>query len=77
MNELAKIEAAKKLAPSYLKLKDDGADFKCNECGLSQKSTKAKPFVVIYTPDGVRHSAVHLECLDKDWVKNARDMGEI
>lgn len=73
MNNFQKIEAAKKAAPSYLHLKDDGADFSCDECGEYGRIG----FVVPYTPDGKFHMSTHLECLDPSWVENAKDMGSI
>jgi hypothetical protein len=73
MRELERIEEAKRQAPSYFKLKDDGADFHCEECGKEGR----KDFVATYTPDGKLHRATCLDCIDEDWLKNAKNMGEL
>lgn len=71
MDELKKLRAAQAAAPSYLRMKDDGADMLCKECGKRDRAQFAKPF----TPDGKNHFSVHFECLDPEWLANAKDMG--
>lgn len=65
-------ERAQEVAPSFLHIPDDGADFHCSICGEHGRKGFVKPF----TPDGKMHYACHLECLDEDWVKRATDCGE-
>lgn len=73
MDNFALIEKAQANAPSYLNLKDDGADFHCDECGESGR----KGFIVGYTPDGKHHKACHKDCVDESWLVNAKEMGTI
>jgi hypothetical protein len=71
MNEFDMITHAQASAPSYLKLKDDGADMKCIECGKRDREL----FIKTFTPDGKNHFAVHKTCVDEEWLANAKDMG--
>jgi len=58
-------------APCYYHLRDDGAPFKCREC-LKHKPLKELRFT--FTPDG-RKSILCIDCLDPEWLDNAKDMG--
>ena len=73
MKELERIAEAKRQAPSYFVLKDDGADFRCAECGKKGRVG----FIVTYTPDGEHHFSTCLDCIDEDWLNNATNMGEL
>jgi hypothetical protein len=66
---------AQALAPSYLRLPNDGADFKCQCCKESFPHYKV---FITFTPDGVNHWGVTCQdCLDEHWFSKAKDCGVI
>lgn len=59
MKTVAEVNAyAFSQAPSYYRLPDDGATFKCTDCGQRDRTQ----FVKFYTPEKISQ-VVHLECL--------------
>lgn len=60
-------------APSFLRIKGDGAPIRCSNCRV----TDFEPMLKIFTPSGVSHFAIHKECVDEEWLAKAKDMGEI
>lgn len=65
-------EEAQKHAPSYLRMPDDGAKFRCYICkGLYHHSL----MFIIFTPNGELHYPQCANCLDADWLDKAKDCG--
>ena len=54
-------------APAYAEVADDGALWRCKECG---EQGKAGDMVFFATPNGMT-GINHLGCMDDDWIKNA------
>ena len=57
--------------PVYWDLPDDGALFKCSDCGIRVEHNKAK---LTQIPSGKRE-VVCDECLDPHWKKMAKNLG--
>ena len=57
-------------APCYWQVGDDGADFRCADCG---EYGKAGVMLFTLTPDG-RREMMHRDCICPDWLANAKDM---
>jgi hypothetical protein len=53
--------------PAYAKLRDDGAMFRCMECG---ERAPAASVLYILTPNGAR-GVYHIDCLDDEWLAAA------
>lgn len=65
-------DKAQSLSPSYMRLPDDGAEYRCHVCGKLKPHTEViKPF----TPDGKVHYAQCLDCTDPGWMDEAVDCG--
>ena len=57
-------------APCYWRVANDGADFRCEECG--EYGTASSMYYCL-TPNG-KTSMLHKTCVDEDWLKNAKQM---
>ena len=53
---------------TYQPVKDDGAKFKCLDCGLRGP---AKDMWFIRTPSGEWDGVYHKDCVDRDWMSGA------
>jgi DNA-directed RNA polymerase subunit RPC12/RpoP len=59
--------------PVYWSLPDDGADFKCSECGKRFHFTKV---ILTQIPKDDSRKTLCEECVDDDWKANAKFLGE-
>jgi hypothetical protein len=59
-------------APCYYHLPDDGASMKCSDC---KKDFNPTELIWTFTPNGLAPEVFCMECIDEDWIKNAKDMG--
>lgn len=71
---------AKENAPSYVHMPDDGDGFTCQSC-KTKKSHKV--MVRCFLPDGSAHNLCTDGrdqwgdwCIDREWLKNAKDCGK-
>jgi len=57
----------------YYKVKDDGADWKCDECG---EDFSAKEVLACDTPSGTK-TILCKECIEPEWLENAQYSGKV
>ena len=55
--------------PQYRPVKNDGATFKCCECG---EQGEYHSMWHVTTPDGMFSGVYHKECVDPDWIEKAQ-----
>ena len=59
-------------APCYYHLPDDGAKMRCSDCGEYFNPTE---LIWTFTPDRKPPTVMCMDCVDEDWLNNAKDMG--
>lgn len=57
----------------YYKIKPDGAPWRCSDCGENKPHNEV---IVAHTPDGKKR-LLCLDCVDEDWLSNARFAGHL
>ena len=57
---------------TYWKLKDDGAEWRCRECGQLKPHSQV---ILFENKAAVRTYLLCLDCVDADWLRDAQCLG--
>ena len=58
-------------APAYLLLEEDGDRYKCSDCGTKYYGSA---MYKCFTPDGISHYPVCIDCIDPEWLMAAKNL---